>query len=147
MCITLQQPLAICLRPDLCFGKALIAVTPCRGAEPETISMEEEHMLTGHTRSVLALVLDEQRGRLYSSSIDATVRAWDVADMNCLAVIRGHSKPVTHLQLLGGRLLFTAAGGGIRVWCTKTFLCLEKIKTSFYSGAIRSMLVGGSCTG
>lgn len=105
--------------------------------------MEEEHLLTGHSRSVLALVLDEPRGRLYSSSTDATVRAWDLADMNCLAVIRGHSKPVTHLQLSGGRLLFTAAGGGIRMWCTKTFMCLAKIRTSFYSGAIRSMLVSG----
>lgn len=103
--------------------------------------MEEEHLLTGHNKSVLALVLDEPRSRLYSSSTDATVRAWDLADMNCLAVIKGHSKPVTHLQLLGGRLLFTAAGGGIRVWCTKLFVCLAKIKTSYYSGAIRSMLV------
>jgi WD40 repeat protein len=103
--------------------------------------MEEEHLLTGHTRAVLALVVDEPSGRLYSSSTDATVRAWDMADMACVAVIRGHSKPVTQLQLLGGRLLFTAAGGAVRVWDTQSFVCLAKIRTSFYSGAIRSMLV------
>ncbi|KAF8073182.1 Cndp1 [Scenedesmus sp. PABB004] len=111
------------------------------GAEPETVTMEEEHLLTGHTRAVLALVLDEPRGRMYSSSTDATVRAWDLADMACLAVIRGHPKPVTHLQLLGGRLLFTGAGGAVRVWDTRSFACLAKIRTSLYAGAIRSMLV------
>lgn len=109
--------------------------------EPETVTMEHEHLLTGHTRAVLALVVDEPSSRLYSSSADATVRAWDLADMSCVAVIRGHSKPVTKLQLLGGRLLFTAAGGGVRVWDTRSFVCLAKVKTSFYSGAIRSMLV------
>jgi WD40 repeat protein len=103
--------------------------------------MEEEHLLTGHGRPVLALVLDEPSGRLYSSSMDATVRAWNLDDMSCVAVIRGHSKPVTKLQLLGGRLLFTAAGGGIRVWDTRTFVCLAKVRTSFYAGAIRSLLV------
>jgi hypothetical protein len=103
--------------------------------------MEEEHMLTGHLRAVLALAVDEASSRLYSSSADATVRAWDLSDMSCVAVIRGHSKPVTQLQLLGGRLLFTAAGGGVRVWDTASFVCLAKVKTSFYSGAIRSLLV------
>lgn len=95
----------------------------------------------GHTRSVLALVVDEPSSRLYSSSTDATVRAWDLTDMSCVAVIRSHSKPVTKLQLLGGRLLFTAAGGAVRVWDTKSFVCLAKVRTSHYSGAIRSMLV------
>lgn len=97
----------------------------------------------GHTKSVLALVVDEPSSRLYSSSADATVRAWDLTDMSCVAVIRSHSKPVTKLQLLGGRLLFTAAGGAVRVWDTKTFVCLAKVRTSYYSGAIRSMLVSG----
>lgn len=104
-------------------------------------------MLTGHARAVLALVVHEPSSRLYSSSADATVRAWDLADMSCVAVIRGHSKPVTKLQLLGGRLLFTAAGGGIRVWDTRSFVCLAKVKTSFYSGAIRSLLVRGPAGG
>jgi hypothetical protein len=117
---------------------------PTAPTEPETVSMEEEHLLTGHTKAVLALVVDEPSGRLYSSSTDATVRAWDMADMACVAVIRGHSKPVTQLQLLGGRLLFTAAGGAVRVWDTQSFVCLAKIRTSFYSGAIRSMLVGSA---
>jgi WD40 repeat protein len=90
---------------------------------------------------VLALVVDEPSSRLYSSSADATVRAWDLTDMSCVAVIRGHSKPVTKLQLLGGRLLFTAAGGAVRVWDTRTFACLAKVRTSYYSGAIRSLLV------
>ena len=95
----------------------------------------------GHSKSVLALVVDEPSSRLYTSSTDATVRAWDLSDMSCVAVIRSHSKPVTKLQLLGGRLLFTAAGGAVRVWDTKSFVCLAKVRTSFYSGAIRSMLV------
>jgi hypothetical protein len=92
-------------------------------------------------KSVLALVVDEPSSRLYSSSADATVRAWDLTNMSCVAVIRSHSKPVTKLQLLGGRLLFTAAGGAVRVWDTSTFVCLAKVRTSYYSGAIRSMLV------
>ncbi len=109
--------------------------------EPRATSIEEEHLLTGHSRAVLALALHEPSCRLYSSSTDATVRAWDTSDMTCLAVIRGHSKPVTHLQLLGSRLLFTAAGGGVRVWDTKRFVCVAKIRTSSYAGAIRSLLV------
>lgn len=110
-------------------------------AEPIATSTEEEHRLTSHTGPVLALALDDASQRLYSSSMDCSVRVWDLEAMQCVHVIKAHNKPVTQLRLVGSRL-YTAAGGMIRVYNTDTFKCIDKIKTSFYSGGIRSMLVG-----
>jgi hypothetical protein len=119
----------------------------------------------------------------------------------CLSTLAGHKKPVAQLALRG-RLLYSAAGGIIRVWSTETFRwaracvpaaarawgleagvpgaqgappvgpllplaappctssrpctcpctcprprrCLHAIRTSVYSGAIRSMAVSGDGT-
>lgn len=61
--------------------------------------------------------------------------------MCCIHVLRGHSKPVTQLHLVRGRL-YTAAGGAIRVWDAAGLRMVDRIQTSLYSGGIRSMMVG-----
>ena len=104
------------------------------------VHLEEEHLLTGHPGPVLATTMDEAAQRLYTAGTDGTVRVWDLATMCCQQVMACHYKPVTQLALVGGKL-YTAAGGGIKVWDTKTFEAVDRIKTSFYSGGIRSMLV------
>jgi hypothetical protein len=62
--------------------------------------------------------------------------------MECLHVLRGHSKPVSQMRIAHGRL-YTAAGGAIRVWDTASLRLLDRIQTSLYSGGIRSLLVRG----
>lgn len=107
---------------------------------PELLHTDEEHLLTGHAGPVLALALDAKAQRLYSAGMDCSVRVWDLSTSTCLHVLSGHNKPVTQVQLVGDKL-YTAAGGAIKVWCTRTFEGVDRIKTSFYSGGIRSMLV------
>lgn len=60
--------------------------------------------------------------------------------MQCVHVLRGHSKPVSQMRLARGRL-YTAAGGAIRVWDTATLRMVDRIQTSLYIGGIRSLLV------
>lgn len=62
--------------------------TPCMHAPIFDSFTPKTKPTTGHTKSVLALVTDEPSSRLYTSSADATVRAWDLTDMSCVAVIR-----------------------------------------------------------
>jgi hypothetical protein len=45
---------------------------------------------------------------------------WRLDDAMCLATLAGHKKPVAQLALRG-RLLYSAAGGIIRLWNTETF--------------------------
>lgn len=78
---------------------------------------------------------------LYTSSMDTCVRAWDLNTMACKHVLYGHRKPVTQLQLAGGRLYTAAAGGVVCIWRTDTYACVDRIKTSKYNGGIRSMHV------
>jgi WD40 repeat protein len=79
---------------------------------------------------------------LYSSSTDAGVRVWDLTTMACRHILHGHRKPVTQLQLAGGMLYTAAAGGVVCVWRTDTHTCVDRFRTSRYSGGIRCMNVG-----
>lgn len=105
-----------------------------------SVMEQEEHRLTGHVGAVLALVVDEEHDMLYTSGVDCTVRVWDLCQCQCVHTITGHRRPVTQLALCGG-FLYTTAGGSVRVWSTRTYKCVHVIKTSTYSGAIRSLWV------
>ncbi|KAG2445688.1 hypothetical protein HXX76_000296 [Chlamydomonas incerta] len=101
--------------------------------------------LVGHTGAVLALTVCHYTARLYTSSVDCSVRVWSMRDNSCLHTLVGQRKPVTVMRLRAhGRLLLAASGRKIRVWDAVGFRCLQVIKISDSCGIIRCMEVLGA---
>lgn len=60
-----------------------------------TNSFEATASLKGHTGSVVSLVFGA--GRLYSGSMDKTIRVWDLENMQCIHTLNKHSEVVMSL--------------------------------------------------
>ncbi|MBV7333706.1 hypothetical protein KFU94_36835 [Chloroflexi bacterium TSY] len=52
------------------------------------------HVLTWHQEMVTAIVFNANGQRMASASADKTVRIWDVATGDRLAVLHGHAQPI-----------------------------------------------------
>lgn len=74
--------------------------------------------LAGHTNYVWDVVVTSDGRRVLSASNDLTVRMWDIASGNALAVFKGHNAFVCSLALSGdaSHLATGAADGEIRLW-------------------------------
>ncbi len=85
----------------------------CRGLHEGSIrvwsraSLEVERTLTGHTKSVVALILAGEW--LISSSVDHGIRVWDVATGRCEGTLEGHTGRVRCLAVSGDRLVSGSA--------------------------------------
>jgi division protein 1 len=72
--------------------------------------------LEGHTDDVLCIDFNHPKGMLVSSSMDGTVKAWDLYQNRCLGNLEGHQGLVRCLQLDDGRLLTGSDDGTIKHW-------------------------------
>ncbi|KAI9313606.1 WD40-repeat-containing domain protein [Dichotomocladium elegans] len=72
--------------------------------------------LTGHDDDVLCVDFNHPRGILVSSSLDDTVRVWDLYKHRCLGILEGHTSTVRCLQLSDATLLTGAEDGAIKLW-------------------------------
>ncbi|KAI8330951.1 WD40-repeat-containing domain protein [Choanephora cucurbitarum] len=72
--------------------------------------------LEGHTDDILCVDFNHPRGILVSSSLDGTVRAWDLHRNHHLGNLEGHHGNVRCLQLKEARLLTGADDGTIKQW-------------------------------
>lgn len=72
--------------------------------------------LEGHTDNIVCLDFNHPKGMLVSSSMDGTVKAWDLYRNRCLGNLEGHNGTVRCLQLNEGRLLTGADDGTIKQW-------------------------------
>jgi WD40 repeat protein/serine/threonine protein kinase len=96
-------------RAAVALWKELLGVLPRRGLR----SAWEDRSLTGHTDPVTALAIASRR--LFSSSMDGTVRAWDLQAEAKADVLRAHDKAVAAVAAgPDGRLL---SGGWDHVAC------------------------------
>ena len=84
-----------------------------------------ERTLEGHA-SLVTSVAAGPGGRAYSGSMDRTVRVWDASTGAHVGTLHGHAAGVCGLAVGpgGGRLVTSAADGGVRVWCTRTLACV-----------------------
>ncbi|GMH45158.1 hypothetical protein BSKO_13115 [Bryopsis sp. KO-2023] len=104
------------------------------------VTQKEEHRLTGHGASVLCMILDEDRKRLFSGSMDGLIKVWDLDELQLIYTLEGHRKPVIKLHLEGKRL-FSTAGQRIRVWNLDTYECVYVAVTHAGSGTVRALSV------
>eukprot|EP01065_Artemidia_motanka_P009613 TRINITY_DN14936_c1_g2_i1.p1 TRINITY_DN14936_c1_g2~~TRINITY_DN14936_c1_g2_i1.p1 ORF type:complete len:569 (+),score=103.95 TRINITY_DN14936_c1_g2_i1:116-1822(+) len=82
--------------------------------------------LTGHTSAVTCLQFDADR--VYSGSLDSTVRLWSRADNSCLRVLDGHTDKVWCVEYSGGRVVSGSSDRTVRIWDTETGECLTSLK-------------------
>lgn len=72
--------------------------------------------LEGHTDDVLCLDFNHPKGMLVSSSMDGTVKAWDLYRNRCLGNLEGHTGVVRCLHLNEARLLTGSDDNTIKQW-------------------------------
>eukprot|EP00761_Pharyngomonas_kirbyi_P005563 gb/GECH01005568.1/.p1 GENE.gb/GECH01005568.1/~~gb/GECH01005568.1/.p1 ORF type:complete len:285 (+),score=44.88 gb/GECH01005568.1/:1-855(+) len=83
------------------------------------------HVLKGHEKGVQTIVFTEQR--IYTGSLDASIRAWDAAALTELLVFRGHTKTVASIKEVDDTLYSSSFDGHIRQWDTQTAACLHDL--------------------
>ncbi|KAL5980920.1 hypothetical protein ACLOJK_028840 [Asimina triloba] len=79
-------------------------------------SFELTPSLLGHSSNVVSLTVGGQR--LYSSSLDNTIRVWDIATLQCLETLRGHTSAVTSVLCWDQYLLSASLDQTIKVWAS-----------------------------
>ncbi|MQL75393.1 hypothetical protein Taro_007785 [Colocasia esculenta] len=70
--------------------------------------------MLGHTSAVVSLVVGKKR--LYSGSVDCTIRAWDLGTLQCNFTVPGHTDAVTAVLCWDEFLLSGSLDGTVRVW-------------------------------
>ncbi|CAN0906924.1 Zinc finger CCCH domain-containing protein 17 [Linum grandiflorum] len=78
--------------------------------------------MIGHTSAVISLRCGAA-SRVYSGSIDGTIKVWDVKTWQCIETFKGHDDAVTSLLCYDAFLLSCSLDKKIKVWgCGKDVL-------------------------
>ncbi|XP_043704490.1 zinc finger CCCH domain-containing protein 48-like [Telopea speciosissima] len=83
--------------------------------------------LEGHRLAVVSLVVGA--GRLYSGSMDHTIRAWDLKTLQCIHTLTGHTSVVTSVLCWDEYLLSCSLDKTIKAWAATESGNLEVIHT------------------
>ncbi|KAI8886400.1 WD40 repeat-like protein [Backusella circina FSU 941] len=97
--------------------------------------------LHGHTDEIICLDFNHPKGILVSSSMDGTVKAWDLQHKKSLGNLEGHTGLVKCLQLDDARLLTGADDGSIKYWDLSNLPDTNSVFSSSNSSS-----TGGECT-
>jgi WD40 repeat protein len=73
---------------------------------------EQEDPLVGHSRPVTSLAFADNGKQLISSSMDSTIRVWDMKRRVTTGVLRGHQGAVYDISLTSDESRAFSAGGG-----------------------------------
>ncbi len=97
-------------------GKGLVCVGLLDGSIQvwNRATLEVERTLTGHTKTVWALVSVGEW--LISGSTDHGIRVWDVGTGRCKGTLEGHRDKVRCLAVSGDRLVSGSWDGTAKVW-------------------------------
>ncbi|CAD5226489.1 unnamed protein product [Bursaphelenchus okinawaensis] len=86
---------------------------------------ERTQILIGHQNRVYSLLLDKEKGLLFSGSLDQTIRVWNVNDGTCIHTLVGHNSLTSAMQLRNGYLISGNADHSIRVWNVEDGTCVH----------------------
>ncbi|KAH9321721.1 hypothetical protein KI387_016360, partial [Taxus chinensis] len=90
---------------------------------PASNTFEPAASLSGHTMPVVTLVSGADR--LYSGSMDHTIRVWDLTTFQCMQTLEGHTSVVMSLLLWEQFLLSSSLDNTVKVWCAMSSGQLE----------------------
>jgi len=86
-------------------------------------TFEPAASLAGHTRRVVSLASGADR--LYSGSMDHTIRVWDLETFQCIQTLRDHTSVVMSLLLWDQFLLSCSLDNTVKVWAATSSGALE----------------------
>ena len=84
--------------------------------------------MKGHSRAVVSLVTGVDN-RLYSGSMDNTIRVWDLNTFQCVQTLIGHTSVVMSVLCWDNYLLSCSLDGTIKAWAATETGDLEVIYT------------------
>ncbi|PUZ58428.1 hypothetical protein GQ55_5G508700 [Panicum hallii var. hallii] len=77
-------------------------------------NMEPVSILTGHQRPVISLSISATR--LYSGSLDKTIKVWDLMTLQCVQTLSEHKAPVTSVLCWDEKLLSCSLDKTVKLW-------------------------------
>lgn len=126
------------IEPPMAFSPdSRLIVTPTVPSEglqiwDATTGKEVGNKLNGHEGDVTSISFSPDGTLLATSSIDKTIRIWNIADGEKIHVLVGHSSGVTKVSFSpdGKRLFSTSIDGTAMIWDIKSGKVLKTIKYS-----------------
>ncbi|XP_057429597.1 zinc finger CCCH domain-containing protein 48-like [Lotus japonicus] len=107
--------LAMIVGNDTLFAAAEDGVISAwRGSSDANSPFELVASLSGHTKAVSCLTVGVNR--LYSGSMDQSIKVWDLDTLECLMTLNGHTGEVTSLICWSDFLLSGASDCTIKIW-------------------------------
>ncbi|XP_042423408.1 zinc finger CCCH domain-containing protein 17-like [Zingiber officinale] len=82
----------------------------------ELITEQPMASLDGHLLPVVSLLVHEDK--LYSGSMDHTIKVWDLTSLQCIQTINGHTSSVMSLLSWGPYILSCSLDNSIKIWAT-----------------------------
>nr|CAB3471915.1 unnamed protein product [Digitaria exilis] len=77
-------------------------------------NIEPVSILSGHQRAVISLSISATR--LYSGSLDKTIKVWDLMTLQCVQTLSEHKAAVTSVLCWGEKLLSCSLDKTVKVW-------------------------------
>lgn len=90
---------------------------------PATNQFEPLASMSGHTGPVVTLMLIGSR--LYSGSMDNTIRVWEMSSVQCVQTLEGHTNVVMDLLCWDSFLLSCSLDGTVKIWAVNAAGQLE----------------------
>jgi WD40 repeat protein len=114
---------------------------------PIRVWSEGEHVrtLVGHTADVRALAIGTH-GKVYSGSIDSTVRVWSISDGALLATLEGHNMTKVFKVAVGldGTVYSGSSDAMIRAWSGEDGTLLRTLHG--HTAVVCALAIGGDGT-
>ncbi|QLG74957.1 hypothetical protein HG535_0H02840 [Zygotorulaspora mrakii] len=117
----------VCWSPD---GKCVATASDDFTVEITHLSYGLIHRLVGHTAPVVSLCFNAKGNLLFSSSMDESIKIWDVLNGSQLRTIAAHSESVVSIdvpQCDGSVLSSGSYDGLIRIFDTSSGHCLKTL--------------------
>ena len=90
-----------------------------------------ERTLTGHTSSVLKLVLLPGKQLMASGSQDKTIRFWDLATYGCVRVLTGNIGILRDIVILENQRMASLTWDSVQIWDLSIYECLGTLTTEY----------------
>ncbi|KAI5005231.1 hypothetical protein ZWY2020_032474 [Hordeum vulgare] len=101
------------------------------------INSEPVAILAGHDRHVISLAVSATR--LYSGSLDKTIRVWDLKNLQCVQTLSEHKAAVTSVLCWGQKLLSCSLDKTVKAWAASESGDLQLMHTHSEEHGVRTL--------
>ncbi|XP_018678590.2 zinc finger CCCH domain-containing protein 17-like [Musa acuminata AAA Group] len=117
---------ALAFQNELLFAGLEYGIILVWKSNTEGNNFEPAAVLTGHRQAVVSLIVGV---RLYSGSVDETIRVWDLETLECIHTLEGHTSTITSVLCWNDYLLSCSLDCTIKVWAATNTGSMELIYT------------------